>query len=78
MVICLCVHSPANILNWVYSCYANRFSISLVTISPDWGRPYMFFFISMYTLPFCVVLSQILYSCMILSVMSYSFSLIYS
>ena len=60
MVICLCVHSPANILNWVYSCYANRFSISLVTISPDWGRPYMFFlYIHVYASVLCCLVTNL-------------------
>ena len=71
----LCVHSPDNILLWVYSCFDNRFPSSSFSMSPAWGGLYMPFRISTYTLPSGVDFKCSLYSCMILSGIFHSFSL---
>ena len=51
MCLYLCVQSHGTILLWVYLCFASRFSSNSFIMSPDWGRPYMTFWVSTYMLP---------------------------
>ena len=45
------VQNPVTVLIWLYSCFASSFSSSSFTMSPSWGRTYMSFRVSTYTLP---------------------------
>ena len=78
MALHLCVHSPRTSLLWVYFCLVISFLSSSFLMGPAWGRPYMPFRISAYTLPSVFPFSCRLYSFMIPSVMSHNFSLRYS
>ena len=78
MGIHLYVQSPGTNLLCVYLCFASRFLSSSFVMSHVWGRPYIPFRVSTYTLPSVVSFLCRLYCLMTSSEMSHYFRLIYS